>query len=768
MTNVDPKWRTHQKEQFGEQRYVTDELLQQFGQNEHYLYLQAKALDSGLPANIRQYFNIINYYDEANSYGAVKSGNHLEFNNNLEERLFIDFNDSSLLDLVKSTVDFVNFEQVDADNNSTVIKQCRIPKESITTVDKSTRTYGPLTSHDSDGTVRNDPCIIGAYYYISWDRARAWESRPNWVENWWSGEIPNICRAQTFKAKTSGILTDITLALKEEIQGTPQVDLVLEIRTTEVKDGEIVPTALVGDGSTVLAREYLHFKSGGLPNQYTVHFKQPPVLEENKHYCFVLKPKGALHPDHPYFVGGWSKYDGAEVYSDGHAFYSFNNGFTWTKYSEQDENVHPYFGHYPAQDFFFICSIASTSQHYIKNMDKYLYLKPIMTNPVSSVEISVNDTVKQNTSITYQVSTDGTNWITFPANRLVNFSTPSRLVLIRAVLKTSVDDTPSIDSLNVILHTNASEEFYIRTHSYAPKTSGLLSASCWSRIYSKIEYEPSTTVTGELLSLKTIKESFELIEPDDLKNYLWINELDKTAINESDDLAQYITDHPSVLTILKAYNVYVLGFITDISFFNSPAYPNLNTYLISRDAQVKSKNYREWYDFTIDYDKDLLTFKNPNSLIKGTLEVTFNPILVKGLTPEELGRRDTNLEDDKAYDEEGLRLDNINEKITVTDDMVENKRVKLKFTPVDPIKHLYLNDTELMQDRDYSIDMKNREIVFIVAESNESNVLNLNDVIEVNYVPNLDDDLLTLAFYGKRTNVTKNVRIYDYNIDYKV
>ena len=60
MTNVDPKWRTHQKEQFGEQRYVTDELLQQFGQNEHYLYLQAKALDSGLPANIRQYFNIIN------------------------------------------------------------------------------------------------------------------------------------------------------------------------------------------------------------------------------------------------------------------------------------------------------------------------------------------------------------------------------------------------------------------------------------------------------------------------------------------------------------------------------------------------------------------------------------------------------------------------------------------------------------------------------------------------------------------------------------
>ena len=131
MVNVSPIWKTHQKEQFGEQVYVNEELLKQFGQNEYYLYLLAKALDRGLPANVRQYFNIVDYYDEKNSYGAAIDGAYLKFNDNLEQRLFVDFNDLDYVDLNRTTADIISYVQTDAYGNKTAIKQVQLPKTSF-------------------------------------------------------------------------------------------------------------------------------------------------------------------------------------------------------------------------------------------------------------------------------------------------------------------------------------------------------------------------------------------------------------------------------------------------------------------------------------------------------------------------------------------------------------------------------------------------------------------------------------------------------------
>jgi hypothetical protein len=208
--------------------------------------------------------------------------------------------------------------------------------------------------------------------------------------------------------------------------------------------------------------------------------------------------------------------------------------------------------------------------------------------------------------------------------------------------------------------------------------------------------------------------------------------------------------------------------MTPIEFYNSPAYPNRQC-VLNTPAIAPNMHYNEWYDFTIDYEKDTLNFYEPEDIPKGVLDVYFNPVILKGISPVELGRRDTNIEDNKEWDEEGMRIDAMNEKCIVDDNIIETRRINLKLPPVDPIRRLTINDIELMQDRDFRIDMRNRQIEFIVSENVEqSEILHLNDTIEVDYTPNLDDDSLTLAFFGKRTNLTKNAKIQDYSIDYKV
>ena len=768
MTNVNPEWSTHQKEQFGEQKYVTADLLRSFGQNEYYLYLLAKALDKGLPANVRNYFDIITYFDKDNSYGASINGEYLQFDDNLEERHFYDFEDLSGIDLAKTTADIIGYEQEDAYGNKTAIKQVQLSKQTVTNVDKSTRNYSPWTVRDGQGNIISDDFTVNEFWYISWDNARPWEVRPTWIQNPWSGEIPNIARAQTFTAKETGRLTKLTLALRESIHGTPQEPLTVEIRRVERKDGVDTPMAPIP--GAILASEQVSWNGAESPDIYTIDFKAPCHVVEGEKYAFVVLARPTVHPTHSYHIGGWSKSCDSELYPDGDAFTSFNNSFTWMRYSKEEPNRPYHAGNKPVEDFAFIATIESESSSYTQNTDEYLYLKPIISAPVNSVEINANDDIADSrTTIQYQVSNDGETWVNVPATGVVNFDNARRTTFVRAKLRSSINDTPRISSMNVILRTDASSEFYIRTKAYTPKLTGILGAATWSRIYCPIITEPATTVTGEILSKKEIKEQFIIIEPEDLVDYLWIEELKKDEIAIRRDPEQYLEDHPSALTILKNYNIYVTGeFMTPIEFFNSPAYPNRQC-VLNTPTRTANEHYNEWYDFEIDYENDVLEFYEPEDVPKGVLDVYFNPVILKNISPVELGRRDTNLEDNKEWDEEGLRIDAMSEKFIVDDNIIENRRINLKLPPLDPIRRLTINDVELMQDRDFRIDMRNRQIEFIVSDNVEqSEILHLNDVIEVDYTPNIEDDSLTLAFFGKRTNLMKNAKIQSYSIDYKV
>ena len=144
-------------------------------------------------------------------------------------------------------------------------------------------------------------------------------------------------------------------------------------------------------------------------------------------------------------------------------------------------------------------------------------------------------------------------------------------------------------------------------------------------------------------------------------------------------------------------------------------------------------------------------------------------IFIQGLTSEEVGfRNPNNVTTDGDVNDEGLILDYFKETFLVNEDNIETRRIPLRALPLDPIRHLYYNGEELKQDRDYSIDFNKKEIIFpIINTDKESSRLNLNDKIEIIYTPNIDDDSLILAWYAKRTNLLKQVKIEPYYIEYK-
>lgn len=776
ITDVPPSYKNPQLSSFGEQKYVHAELLQQYAANDEYLLQLCRKIEYLTPPAVRKHFILKDSFYEKESYGAIISGDNVIFDNNQEKNIYIDFNDISLINTVKTTAFIDQRVQTDENENKAVIKQCTVPIKQTSTIDSTTRDYSPWTKRDEEtGDIISDDMTCNEFWYIGFDRNRNYETRPNWLANMLNGEIPGISRAQTFKPKTPGLLESVVLNLKgTNNTGMP---LVVEIRKTELIDGVLTP---VDSDQPGLAYKEVKFENSD-PGVYSVVFDNPPVMDPSETYAIVLLSP-LSHPSNCYWVGGWNRHCHADLYPDGNAFYSWNSGYNWIRYGKDTidedtgdviEEVDYHWGQYAPQDFAFQCHIKQVESTYVEDKDFYLYLSPILSNPVTKVVINADDNIAESgTSILYQVSQNGYTWTDVGASKTVTFNDPVETTFIRAKIKTTNNaHTPRINNILVSLTMNAPKEMYVKTKTYYPKINGVLSADVWGRIFAPFEVDPTVTCTAEIISEKLVYETFTIIEPNDLIRYTWIEDLDKDAIEKSSNLQQYITDNPSVVRILREHQIYVIGFITNFQFVTPPAYPIKECNLTPAATGVKNKSYGEWYDFTVDYDNDTLKLRNGvlSYIVKGTLTVAYNPVFIQGLTAEEVGfRNPNNVTTDGDVNDEGLILDYFKEKFTVNEDYIETRRIPLRALPLDPIRHLYYNGVELKQDRDYSIDFNKKEIVFpIVNEDEESSILNLNDTIEIIYTPNIDDNGISIAWYAKRTNLLKQARIKPYYIEYK-
>ena len=148
---------------------------------------------------------------------------------------------------------------------------------------------------------------------------------------------------------------------------------------------------------------------------------------------------------------------------------------------------------------------------------------------------------------------------------------------------------------------------------------------------------------------------------------------------------------------------------------------------------------------------------------KGTLTVTYNPVFIENLSADEVGLRKDGTE--------GLILDYFEEKIPVSEEMIQNYRVDLRAEPVDPIRKVVINsetdrEYQLIENIDYHIEEQSL-ILDIVNFNDDSPRIQLNDLLTIVYTPNLDDNSISLGYRASRVNTDDKVVIKPNYIEYK-
>lgn len=748
---------------FGEQKYVTADMLRQFCMNDAYLKAQVDDLKYLSPPAVRKRFTPIPV-DEANSFGyKITTDNTVVFDTATSKEIQVDFTDDSLIDTSKTTCCIESILQ-----DGEMIHQAKVPQKTTSTIDKTTRNYSPWTIRDEDGKIISDDMTANEHWYIGFDKNRHYETRPNWLQEELNNEIPSIGRAQTFKAKKTGLLESVVLNIKpnagEDFHNTAS-PLIVQIRKTKSKNGVLYPDEVACGYDTtypVMAQQKVRFLNSS-PNVVSILFDNPCTVEAGQTYAIVLLSP-LSHPTHCYWVGGWNKHCHADVYLDGNAFYTYNNGMSWIIYGK-DDDVEYHQGRYAPQDFAFQCHIREFQTGYDKNKDYWLYLKPIFSNPVKSVLLSANDTgdTSEGTlQLEYQVSNNGRDWHTVGDSHRYTFDSSDlrNVLFVRVRMKTTLDnETPLIENLTALLDTEVPDEMYVRTCYYYPKTSAMLGANVWGRLNAPYTLEPTVEGEVEIIRDMEVMEHFVIIEPTDLPDYTWVEEVDENKVTgkTEEQIIKYLEDTPSVVTALQGHQIYVQGFFDRLFFVNSPASPILNC-AIQPDTGT-TVVYGEWYDFTVDYTNDEIIFFDDvlEDMPTGTFNISYNPLFIDKLTSEEMP----------------LVLDYFQEEFIITDEVKETTRLKLRAAPVDPIRDVIINpesenEQTLIEDVDYHVDYNNKELVFdILNDDTQETVLAVNDVVRVVYTPNLDDSGISIGYHMTRENTDKQGVIQPNYIEYK-
>ena len=242
------KYKNLGEKRFGEQKYVTDDMLRQFCRNDAYLKREVERLEYLTPPAVRKRFTEIPVNpNESYGYSRSEDGT-VHFNSEISKTYYFDFDDLTGIDTDKTTA----FLQSFVDDGS-VIKQYVLPRheECKTTIKRNTtRNYSPWTIYETDNQgniiydevidgdkvykipkIKSDDMTCNEHWYIGFDRNRHYETRPNWLANNLNGEIPGVSRCQTFKAKSNGVLKEVVMNLKGDTNtGTP---LIVQIRKTE-------------------------------------------------------------------------------------------------------------------------------------------------------------------------------------------------------------------------------------------------------------------------------------------------------------------------------------------------------------------------------------------------------------------------------------------------------------------------------------------------------------------------------------------------------
>lgn len=820
MAKCPPNYKNlNEIQSFSEQRYATVQWAEQNCENDEYLKREVDELNYRSPARIRKRWKPITV-DEINSYGyLINPNNIVTFSNKTGDTFTIDFSEFSHIDQNKSDCDFTVYK----DSNDVEHQCATIPKEQTSNINYQCRN---MTS----GIHSN------SFWYVGFDKNKPYQIRPDWLKTprgYMDKEIPSVCRAQTITIPSGiedGILESVDLRIENNGSyhtnwGSPLYVLLCKTHLVKSekkqwdkkkkkavsynpKQYENIAFPHTNPHQALAISEFQPSKI--TPGFQNFKFNKKVVVNAGEQYSLVFMSP-LSHWDHCPRIGGWGLNCDKHKYEGGDAFLSENNGRKWKRYGKNDTtpNMQYKLGMYTPQDFGFQCHIREYgSENYKTGEDYYLYLKPIHLNPIKSIQLVPNGygSEAQLTDLTleFQVSQSGraNSWITLnPSDLSITFNPDSstgeypHFAYIRVKMRTEdTSDAPFLESLKVIVTMDAPKEMYVRTERYQPKSTPMLGASAWSKIFSNFETDPSVTGTCEIIKDQPVMEHFDIITAAELDQYTYIEELDETKITDVDLSVRYdyLMNDDDALNILREHKVYVkpytythngtstthpMSFSEGIKFDNSPAYPIVSGTL-EPAGNEPALALSEWIDYRFDYDNDLLIFNSVmnqytdnNTTITegieeflpvGALEITYQPIFIQNLNRKEVGLRE---------DSEGFVLDYFKEEYTINDEDVTNRYIQLKFEPCDPIRELVIDDVEYLEDIHFTVDYLKNRVEFPVIDVNQSKTLlneNLGKDMHVVYTPNLDDAGLVLGYRGIRTDTSKQMRIKDNYIEYKV
>lgn len=723
--SCNPKYKHISLESFGNRKEVTEVLLKQLCGNNEYLFQQVKDLWDMTDPEIRKRFTPI-LQDNENSFGTVfdEGRSAYKFSSQTGFNVNTTFKNLDLIDIERSDAYF-------------------------DTVNGIASLFPKVAAIESNSTkCFNEPSgAANAFWYIGFNKSKAYKIKAAWKKNPKSKSIPAVCRAQSFTCKKSGLLYAITMRISGK--QTAEDKLYAELRTVNSHGS---PT------TTVLATATHKFNktSGGEALSFT--FPSPVRVKENTQYAIVLRSPFTSW-NKRYSVGGW----GVNCYVDrcpgGTAFLSENNGHSWIKYGKK-ENVPYKQGKNAPVDFAYKCHIRPDTPEYTINEDKWVYFKPIMVNPVKEVRLSTTDDIEPNTSIVYQVSANGKTWHTVNGNNAwtYKFSAPYPLfVFVRAKLRTSnKSNTPRIRQVAIHCDCEEPKEAYCRSMFYSPPMFQALGFSLWSAVNAPFETEPNTSVGVDIVRDINILQHISIIEYSEIVNYL-PEEVAET-IRNNEDGKNYIDRNPEFEEELREANTYLKDRVNDPSsdwyqkfiLDENPVYPMLNVVLTPTKDSSPTWALSEFIDYEVDYNENtlqILQSSNLGNLPSCTLEFEYNPCWIKDVRPEEMP----------------LKMDLFKESFVA----VENQEsFQTRVVPSDPIRKVLVNEDtnevyELIEDEDFTVDYENKVILF-------NKPLDKDDKISIRYTPFLPDTGLALAYRMSRESINNQAYILGNYFDYRV
>ena len=211
---------------YSEQKYATVQWCEQNCANDEWLRQQVELLRYLSPPAVRKNFDITQFLDEKKSYSCRGNGEkQVIFDNTTRKTVVIDFRDiPNQIDEANTTARIVNDnpqatttettddETLNFDSESNVVDdeentqllRCRLPSTVDThEVDAEVKTFGTATPTTK----------LNSYWYVGWDKDKNYYISPNWLKQWKHCDIKSVARAQTFVAKYTGELEEISLAL---------------------------------------------------------------------------------------------------------------------------------------------------------------------------------------------------------------------------------------------------------------------------------------------------------------------------------------------------------------------------------------------------------------------------------------------------------------------------------------------------------------------------------------------------------------------------